>query len=181
MWIWMCGLALAAGPFEAPGPPVSLGLDLGMTAGEGAIGGLATLRVAVNLAPLSIELGLGEGYLAGSHREAGRISFGLRRYIWNGSYARVAFAHAHEVPWDDFVAAPFASVMGTHEEIRHRTGVEVGAGWLIGVPLRAEDGRFAVSVDVSSQIYPGQLRPMAYGSLAVGFVAHVGRPRRPRE
>jgi hypothetical protein len=173
--------AAASSPWAAPSRPVTLGVELAGTAGPGLGGGLVGARVLVNLAPLSIDLSVAEGYLGGVHRQAGRIGIGLRRYVWRGSYLRAAFAHAHESPWGDFTEHVGGSLAGTAAHLHHRSGVEIGAGWLIALGQGRVREHLAFTVDLSTQIYPGALEPRATASLALGLVSHLGKPRRAHD
>lgn len=177
MWT-LLAVALAADP--QPTRPVSLATDLGMTGSPGAIGGLVSARVMFNLRPLSIEVGIGEGWLGVADMQTTRIFAGVRRYLWRGSYLRGGFAHAHEASVQALSEDPMGTLMGTSMQMVHRTGAELAAGWWITVPGARLDGRLGVIVEVPCQGYAGGGELRAYCGVALGVGGHVGRERAGR-
>lgn len=177
MWAWLVLSVAIAG---TPDRPVSLGADLGFTAGSGATGATGAGRVLVNLRPISFEIGAAEGYLAGTQRQVGRVFLGVRRYLWKGSYVRGSFSHAHEVPWEQFKAAPLQAIAGVGDAIMHRSGAELGLGWLLDVPTGGDGNRLHVAVDASCQWYPDRGGPPLYCGLSLGALIDVGRRRQAK-
>jgi hypothetical protein len=176
----MLALLLVAALAESAQPtrPVSLATDLGLTGSPGAVGGVASVRVIVNLRPISLELGLGEGWLGVANAQTTRIFAGVRRYLWRGSYLRGGFAHAHEAGLDAMADDPMGTLMGTSMQMVHRTGAEVAAGWWLTVPGARLDGRLGVVLEVPCQGYAGGGKLRAYCGFAAGIGGHLGRPRR---
>ena len=170
-------LSLAAALAGQPDRPVSVATDLGFTGSPGAVGGVASARLLFNLKPLSVEVGLGEGWLGVANRETTRVFAGVRRYLWRGSYVRGGFAHAHEAPGEAVVADPAGALTGTSHAIVHRTGAELAAGWWITVPGARLDGRLGVIVEVPCEAYGGGGELRAYCGLSAGIGGHLGRPR----
>ncbi|MCB9682207.1 MAG: hypothetical protein H6733_12140 [Alphaproteobacteria bacterium] len=172
---------MTVGPAASAAEPVNVGgtvaIELAGIAGPGAGGGVASARLLLDLPWLSAEVWAGEGYLAGVDRQAGRLGVGLRRYLWQGSYVRAGFAHAHEVPVDTFARHVAGSLAGTHDGILHRSGVELGAGWAIEVARTGPRVGWAVTVDVSGQLYPGPVRPLGTAQIGVGVAGVFGLPQ----
>lgn len=174
--MWWLGLVLAAEPERT----VSLGTGIspGITSEELGGGAQAWGRVMVHLPPLSVEVTGGEGLFSGPTRLTGNIVIGVRKYFGPGVFARVGFAHHHETTWPDFLAAPGGALAGSAPSIRHRSGVDIGAGWAWTVPGEALNGRLALEPGVTLRVLPDPQGPAVYGFLDLAWMVRVG-PVRP--
>ena len=108
----------AAEPFVADGPSL----------GGGVLG-----RVTVHGERFAFDTSAREILSQEDTRLVGALFIGARYTPPSPLHLRLGFAHNHETPIDVFRAAPVASVFGTAEGIRHRSGIEVGVGASTGV------------------------------------------------
>lgn len=112
---------------------------------------------------------------------AGQIVFGLRYEIRTRRTQRVrptvflGATHLHEATLDDFRRRPGATLAGVADGIRHRTGVQAGAG--LRAPFPARWGpvapRFALTVKADVAYYfdrePGRLQASGGVGVQVTF------------
>lgn len=174
----LLGAALAGAPPRA----VTLSGSIGFTGGPQTVGGLAEGRALFHTPKISADLSGGEGYYGLDGREVGAIFIGARRYLPANLYVRGGFYHQHETLWEDFVANPSASFLGTDEAINHRSGLQVGLGtawdWS-GLMGQSEGlyGRLVTGFDASFAWMPSGVGPQWYAGVAFTNGLHVGKPR----
>ena len=187
----ICGVAVApsstlAGPLVGE-RPVWFGIGPGFsgTAPAPDLGGgvAVNLTVGLRLFPISPELilregvaGLGSDDLRHVAGVGGGVRFLLPRLAILRGTVRVAFAHQHELPWDEYTAsigAAVKSTFGVHEHIGHRSGFEVGGG----LELTPDpDGRLGFYAAVNAIVLPGTAGPPLTVITEIGLSIAVGKP-----
>jgi hypothetical protein len=152
------------------------GIGAAGSVGEGGVVGVGHL--VVNLGRFGLEGGGREGWAFADSREVGNIFLGGRYYLPHGFHVRLCFSHNHEVPKDILLASPVASLSGTADGIRHRSGAEVGAGWTYSnvgrLPFTWLDWLGAWT-EVSLQVFPDASGPRAYVLIEYGLTVDLGR------
>ena len=97
------------------------------------------------------------------------------------AYGRLGFAHSHETPAAVLEAEPFGAILGTAEGIRHRSGVELGAGLSLAnpvpVPFGIAQDRSRLGLDLSAAWMGDPTGPPLYLYLEMTGSLDVGRPR----
>jgi hypothetical protein len=176
---------------EAPKPmagerPIWFGIGSGFsgTAPEEFVGaGVAfNFTVGLRFLPISPELILREG-VAGlgtdGQRHIAGIGGGVRilfpRLLLARATARVAFAHQHELPWDEYTASIGSAVkssFGVHDDIGHRSGFEVGGG----LELSAPGFPLGFYTQVTAIVLPGTAGPPVTLQTELGLSIAVGKP-----
>ncbi len=135
---------------------------------------MGTARVAGNLRPLTIELAGSEGWMTGDSRQVGNFQLGLRRYLYRGTYLRLALSHNHEIPEAVLLEEPFAALSGSADGIDHRSGVEAGTGWTWTLPWEPLKRRLGVKHDLSVAWFPGGEGVHVYGGFEWGLTVNLG-------
>ena len=162
--------------FAAP-HPYFVGVSLGLTSFYGTPdsgGGIGFARATAHLPWLSIDAYGGEGLSANDTRLVGAIGIGLRRYF-GPVHLRVGFAHHHETPWDEFVANIGGSLAGTGTGIRHRSGVEAGAGYTWTFPFWKE--RLGIMTNLDVRWFPDAFTAPLYVTGGVEVEVRLGKPK----
>lgn len=161
------GVVGAVGPEKATsaggGVMAGLGLSLGMHP-ERAVGFEAKVR---------------ELFVTEDLRNLGNISVCFRYPAGNGAHIGLGFAHNHEIGWEDYKADIGGAAAGVDENINHRTGFEVLAGYDFGptAPPDAEIGnRFRMSTQLSAVVLPGTSGPVVYLMLETGLRFGITKP-----
>lgn len=176
--IVLCSLISAGAAAEESGSfPVRLlgGAAGGLGAGEPGLA--AAGRALGRGARFAAEGAAREGWYLGDSRSVGALFVGARYTPPGPAFARVGFAHHHEVPKEAFFAAPGTSIAGTGEGIRHRSGLEAGVGLWGPVSTPVFDGRMGWAVDLSGTWLPDDKGPAAYALIELGLYLDVGQPR----
>jgi hypothetical protein len=145
------------------------GAEKGVSAG-GQFGGRALLR----LGRVAGDFGLREGLYANDTRSVGTLFFGARWTPDSPWSARVGLAHHHEVPDEILFEQLGASVLGTADGIRHRTGLEVGTGHHVNFDQICEPGRLGMQIETSVAWLPDESGPSVYGFVDLLFTLDVG-------
>jgi hypothetical protein len=160
---------------------VAIGAAGGGTAQE--VGGIghASITLGLRLIPVVPELTLREGVASGPTRHITGIAAGARFLFPEVKgirpFARIAFAHQHELPWRYFKKAPAQALLGIHAEMTHRTGFETGGG------IEAVFGRrrmVGVWVQATAVVLPATHGPDLYVLGEAGISIAVGPPVRQR-
>lgn len=174
----MFSLLLATAFAASPAHPVTLSAGLTELAGANAWGAAATGSVRVNLRPLRVDVGMREGYLAGSERALGAVTAGVSLPIGRrGPTVRVGFLHHHETPWAIAKRYPLQTALGSHSGIQHRTGLELGLGGEWPVLQRGYDGRLGLGLQASVGLFPDAGGSTAFVMLQQTLTVGVGRRR----
>ena len=169
--------ALAGNPIPItgqPSHPVTLSTAGQFEWAPPSLGGGGKAYIGVNLKWLTAEIYASEAWLTKDARLRGNISFGLRRYLYKGTYIRAAFSHNHEVPENVFLVSPVGSITGSVNGIRHRTGVLVGGGWAWILPWKPFQRRVGVTHDLSGTWFPDDQGPNWTGTFEWGLSVNVG-------
>ena len=149
-----------------------VGLSGGGTAEE--VGGVGHLSVTLGLRliPVVPELTLREGLASNPRRHVTGIAAGARFLFPEVGpvrpFARVMFAHQHELQGDLFVDMPWRALVGIHYAMTHRTGVEAGGG--IEIPFGGRR-HFGAYVQATAVVLPATQGPDLYvlGEAGVSF------------
>ena len=116
-----------------------------------------------------------EGLYTQDARSAGTLFFGARWTPDSPFSLRLGFAHHHEVPWTTLLEHPVWAAAGTAPGIRHRSGVELGAGWRAPLDALWEPGRLGLGVEASVAWLPDSGGPQVYGFLDLLLTLDLGR------
>ena len=189
------GLAWAGGPdgpasvpvaVTAAGPyPTTLVGGLGAAgsspspfgAGGPGAGGYAVGRLVLGARRVAFEAAAREGVVTADTRTVGALFGGARVGLGRGLYARGGFAHNHEVELALAESNPVSASLGSLPGIRHRSGAELGAGWVLRLEDAALDDRLGVGFDVATSVFPDANGPVVYGFAEASVLIGVGRRR----
>jgi hypothetical protein len=150
--------------------------------GDGALtaAGYTAGRVLFNMARLSVELGGREGLASADARSFGGIFAGVRLHPGGGLHARLGFGHHHELEQELALEAPVQAMLGSHPEIRHRTGAEAGLGFTLPLQDAWLEDRPGLDAELAVVVFPDDHGPRAYLFADVGVSLAVGRRREER-
>ncbi len=162
-------IRLHGGSVGAVGGPA--GITGAPSVGGGVLGGITFHRDRVAFDAAAREL-----YATEDSRILGALFFGARFTPAGAAHLRLGFAHNHETPLDVFAANPIGATFGSAEGIRHRSGVELGAGSSLPIGTMFGD-RMALEVDLGLSWLPGDQGPPLYALLSLGGSIGVGKPQ----
>jgi hypothetical protein len=173
--------AVAGDPGEYPVRLVgALGGGLGTApeGGESSRGAMGVGRLIVQSGRWAGEAAAREGWFFGDDRSVGAIFAGARWSPPGPAYARLGFAHHHEVPAAAFKADPTGAFIGSGEGIHHRSGLEAAAGLALPVdrtPILPD--RLGLALDLGLDWLSDDQGPAFYGWLELGVTLDVGKAR----
>lgn len=187
LWGLLLGIALSDEARAGDLGRYRFGIEAGLGGGGGApgvdgpssIGGFGVGRLLVAAPKVAFELGGREGMLTGDARSVGGLLVGARLAAWGTSYARLGFAHHHEVPLDVVKEQPVLASLGSAQGIRHRSGLELAVGGRLPLEEAMLGDRLGVAGDVSVVVLPDPQGPVVYGFLELRGTLGLGRPRDP--
>lgn len=141
---------------------VSVSLGVAGVGAPDSAGALGAAYLSVRLSEvLYADVGGRMGLLAGPFREVTGVNVALRARFGEYFFARGGFAHQHETPWKDYLAAPFSHTLGSGTGIGHRSGVDAGLGWQWTLPSVSTSG-VHVSVAAIGTWFPDRVGPPVY-------------------
>ncbi len=187
MLVALVSLALAAPALvDAPAPRVWVGVGLGgslgaseVPGGGGGVGVEAGARVGKEARrSVGLVARVHESVLAGPLRNVGNIEVQVQYPAGTGPFALVGFTHNHEALADDWLADPVGVSAGVADTLAHRTGFEVGAGWMLAPPYRETTlaARFRPTFALAAHVFPDDRTPLVYGVAEVGLRFAVDGP-----
>jgi len=179
------------GPAHASAPVFLMGehpiwMGIGGSGGGSAteVGGVGhlSLTLGLRLVPVVPELTIREGFASGPTRHVTGIAAGAR-FIFPETkgirpFARVMFAHQHELEFPQFKAEPAKALLGVQGDTTHRTGFELGGG------IEAVFGKkriFGLWVQGTAVVLPATAGPDLYvlGEAGVSFAVGPRLPEGP--
>jgi len=183
----LVGAALAAQP-GYPHPVVLVGGVSALAGGANAAfgapsfgGGVEGRLIITGRARWALEMGARELFATADPRSMGAIFAGPR---WAGPalgpgqlFLRGGFAHNHEIALAEAEADPLAALLGTHEAIRHRTGLELGGAWWLPLEEAILRDRLGLNFDLGGAVFADAQGPRVYAYAGVDLTIGAGAPR----
>lgn len=125
---------------------------------------------------IGLDLRLRELVASAEPRVVSTIDFDLRWPGGPGPYLDLGFSHHHEVGLDLYQQNPVAATLATLPGIVHRTGLNVGGGWLLPSPWKELDPahRLHPSVHLGGTWLPASAGPPVYGFVELGLAMELG-------
>jgi len=127
----------------------------------------------------AFELAAREGLASADARDIGGIYAGARFPLGDTWHLRAGFAHHHEVELSLAAAHPLEASLGSLSGIRHRTGGELGVGFVLPFQERMLADRPGVGMDLSLVAFPDQNGPLLYGFIDASVSIGLAKRRSP--
>lgn len=148
--------------------------------GDGASGvGYSAGRLLFLRDHWGFELAAREGLASADARDIGGLYAGARFPLGDTWHLRAGFAHHHEVQLSLAEEHPFEASLGSLPGIRHRTGGELGVGFILPFQERMLADRPGVGMDLSLVAFPDHNGPLVYGFMDASVSIGLGRRRSP--
>lgn len=153
----------------------SVGVDDPIGGGGGA-GVEAGVRLGEPRRSVALAARVRESVLTERLRTSGNIEVQVQWPSGDGPFGLVGFSHNHEALVGDWLDDPVGVTAGVADTIVHRTGFEVGGGWVLPAPYTETPflARFQPLFLVTAHVFPDAGGPHVYGTAEVGLRIGVG-------
>lgn len=176
MFVVLALTALPGAAHAAEQGQITLSMGTAALAGETAsvgIAGSSMLGFAIS-DRTRILVGGREGLATGAPRVVGSVNVAVATDLSDHWYLRGGFVHHHETPWAEFTADPLGSLVGAGEGIEHRSGGDLGLGYVWHLPAVSTSG-VHYGIWLSAVAFPDAGGPHVYGVLEHEITLDFGK------